>query len=157
MWVAHCVIKPNEGNMLSFCSHSSHSFNSSNLLLLSLLWWLGQATWVLLQKMCKSLLTLQESRVEVSRVRVRVRILWPSTNPDLSKRVRGFSEVFISLILNYSRYCMPIKLSLNNVEKIILRGLTTFAMLSIVQNVLDPLYFINNLLKTICTIISMLE
>jgi hypothetical protein len=42
-------------------------------------------------------------------------------------------------------------------EKIIQRGLTTFVTLSIVQNVLDLSYFINNLLKTICTVISMLK
>ena len=29
---------------------------------------------------------------------------------------RGFTGVFISLISRYSRYCMPIKLSLNNFE-----------------------------------------
>jgi len=42
-------------------------------------------------------------------------------------------------------------------EKIIQRGLTTFARLSIVQNMLNSSYFINNLLKTICTVINMLE
>jgi len=42
-------------------------------------------------------------------------------------------------------------------KKIIQRGLTTFARLSIVQNMLNSSYFINNLLKTICTVINMLE
>ena len=42
-------------------------------------------------------------------------------------------------------------------ENIIQRGLTTFATLSIVQNTLNPSYFINNLLKTMCTVINMVE
>jgi len=42
-------------------------------------------------------------------------------------------------------------------KKIMQRGLTTFARLSIVQNMLNSSYFINNLLKTICTVINMLE
>jgi len=44
--------------------------------------------------MCKGLSTLQGSGVGVRRVRVRVRILWPSTNPWPFWRVRGFSGVF---------------------------------------------------------------
>ena len=42
-------------------------------------------------------------------------------------------------------------------EKTIQRGLTTFATLIIVQNILNPLYFINNLLDTMCIVINMLE
>ena len=73
---------------------------------------------------------------------------------------RGFPGGFISLISRYSRCFMPTKLSLNNVEsekKIIQRGLITFATLSIVQNILNPSYFINNLPNTLCTVINILE
>jgi len=38
-------------------------------------------------------------------------------------------------------------------EKIFQRGLTTFATFSIVQNILNPSYFSNNLLKAMCAVI----
>ena len=96
--------------------------------------------------MCKGLSTLQGSGVRVRRIRVRVRTLWPSTNPWLLSRVRGFPRVFQGFHFSYIKVQIKFKQCWIG-ENIIQRGLTTFATLNIVQNALNPSYFINNLLK----------
>ena len=106
--------------------------------------------------MCKGLSTLQGSGVRVRRVRVRVRTLWPSTNPWPLTGVRGFSGVFQGFHFSNVKVQIEFKQCWTR-ENIIQRGLTTFVTLSIVQNTLNPSYFINNLLKTKCTVINMLE
>ena len=106
--------------------------------------------------MCKGLSTLQGSGVRVRRVRVRVRTFWPSTNPWPLSRVRGFPGV--SQGFYFSKIKVQIKFKQCWIgENFIQRGLTTFGTLSIVQNTLNPSYFINNLLKTMCTVIYKLE
>ena len=106
--------------------------------------------------MCKGLSTLQRSGVRVRRIRVRVRTSWPSTNPWPLSRVRGFPRVFQGFRFSYIKVQIEFKQCWIG-EYIIQRGLTTFATLNIVQNTLNPSYFINNLLKTMCTVINMLE
>ena len=106
--------------------------------------------------MCKGLSTLQGSGARVRRVRVRVRTFWPSTNPWPLSRVRGFSRVFQGFHFSYIKVQIEFKQCWIG-ENIIQRGLTTFATLSIVRNTLNSSYFINTLLKTMCTVINMLD
>ena len=81
--------------------------------------------------MCKGLSTLQGSGVRVRRVRVRVRIFWPSTNPWLLSRVRGFPGVFQGF--HFSKIKVQIEFKQCWIGEIFIqRGLTTFATLSIV-------------------------
>ena len=71
---------------------------------------------------------------------------------------RGFSGVLISLISRYSRCCMPIKLSLSNVESE--KRSSKVASLSLQHLVLFRMYWILHIsliMKTICTVTSMLE
>ena len=106
--------------------------------------------------MCKGLSTHQGSGVRVRRVRVRVRTFWPSTNPWPLSRVRGFPGV--SQGFYFSKINIQIEFKQCWIgENFIQRGFTTFATLSIVHNTLNPSYFINNLLKTMCTVINKLE
>ena len=99
--------------------------------------------------MCKGLSTLQGPGVRVRRVRVRVRTFWPSTNPWPLSRVRGFPGVSQGFYFSQIKVQIEFKQCWIG-ENIIQRGLTTFAILSIVQNTLNPSYFIDNLLKTMC-------
>ena len=94
--------------------------------------------------MCKGLSTLQGSGV-----RVRVRTFWPLS------RVRGFPGVSQGFYFSKIKVQIEFKQCWIG-ENFIQRGLTTFATLSIVQNTLNLSYFINNLLKTMCTVINKL-
>ena len=98
----------------------------------------------------------KKKKKRVRRVRVRVRTFWPSTNPWPLSRVRGFPGVSQGFYFSKIKVQIEFKQCWIG-ENFIQRGLTTFATLSVVQNTLNLSYFINNLLKTMCTVINKLE
>ena len=71
-------------------------------------------------------------------------------------RVRGFPGVSQGFYFSKIKVQIEFKQCWIG-ENFIQRGLTTFTTLSIVQNSLNPSYYINNLLKTMCTVINKLE